>query len=152
MLLTVVEVLGFGWGDAAGVVVVDAPAVEPVDPFQGGQLQVLEAAPGAAVAHELGLAGFAPDGILIGTLGTHGFSGGPVVALDPWSNNPAETAQVIGVVTNRLPDTVQPHTPSGLVYAPTMHCVTKLIEANPNGGPTQHPDHPDAEENQAQPE
>ena len=40
--MTVVEVLGFGWPDASGVVVVQAPAVEPVDPFQGGELEVVE--------------------------------------------------------------------------------------------------------------
>ena len=55
MLLTVVEFLGFGWRDPAGVVVVDAPVVEPVDPFQGGELEVAEAPPGAAVADEFGL-------------------------------------------------------------------------------------------------
>ena len=49
------EVFGFGWRDPAGVVVVDASVVEPVDPFQGGELEVLEASPGAAVADELGL-------------------------------------------------------------------------------------------------
>ena len=43
MLLTVVEVFGFGWRDAVGVVVVQAPVVEPVDPFQGGELEVVEA-------------------------------------------------------------------------------------------------------------
>ena len=31
LVLTVVEVFGFGWWDAPGVVVVDAPVVEPVD-------------------------------------------------------------------------------------------------------------------------
>ena len=54
-MLTVVEVFGFGWRDAAGVVVVEPAAVEPVDPFQGGELEVLEPSPGAAVADELGL-------------------------------------------------------------------------------------------------
>ena len=49
------EVLGFGWRDAADVVVVEPSAVEPVDPFQGGELEVLEPPPGAAVADELGL-------------------------------------------------------------------------------------------------
>jgi len=29
--------------------------VEPVDPFQGGELEVVEASPGAFVADELGL-------------------------------------------------------------------------------------------------
>ena len=46
-MLTVVEVPGFGWRDAAGVVVVEPAAVEPVDPFQGGELEVLESPPGA---------------------------------------------------------------------------------------------------------
>ena len=53
--MTVVEVLGFDWRDAAGVVVVEPAAVEPVDPFQGSELEVPESSPGAAVAHELGL-------------------------------------------------------------------------------------------------
>ena len=35
--------------------VVEPSAVEPVDPFQGGQFEVVEASPGAAVVHELGL-------------------------------------------------------------------------------------------------
>ena len=55
MLLTVVEVFGFGWRDAVGVVVVEPAAVEPVDPFQGGELEVVESSPRAAVADELGL-------------------------------------------------------------------------------------------------
>ena len=50
-----VEVLGFGWRDAAGVVVADAPVVEPVDPHQSGQLQVVEAPPVAEVADQFGL-------------------------------------------------------------------------------------------------
>ena len=33
----------------------EAAVVEPVDPFEGGVLEVVEAAPGAAVADELGL-------------------------------------------------------------------------------------------------
>ena len=33
----------------------EAAVVEPVDPFEGGELEVVEAAPGAAVADELGL-------------------------------------------------------------------------------------------------
>ena len=49
------EVFGFGWRDAVGVVVVEPAAVEPVDPFQGGELEVVESSPGAAVADELGL-------------------------------------------------------------------------------------------------
>ena len=40
--LTVVEILGFGWRNAAGVAVEDAPVVEPIDPFQGGQFEVFE--------------------------------------------------------------------------------------------------------------
>ena len=72
MVLTVVGVLGVGWGDAAGVVVVDAPAVEPVDAFQSRRFEVVEAPPGAAVAHEFGLV--EPDG---------GLGGGVVVAVAP---------------------------------------------------------------------
>ena len=38
VLLTVVDVFGFGRESAAAVVVVNAPVAEPVDPFQGGEL------------------------------------------------------------------------------------------------------------------
>ena len=42
------EVFGFGWPDASGVVVVESPVVEPADPFQGGELEVVETPPAAA--------------------------------------------------------------------------------------------------------
>lgn len=38
--------LGFGWGDATAVVV-DVSVVEPVDPFQRGQREVVETPPRA---------------------------------------------------------------------------------------------------------
>jgi hypothetical protein len=51
---TVVVVLVFDrWDVAAGGV--QAAVVEPVDPFQGRDLDVVEAAPGAAAADEFGL-------------------------------------------------------------------------------------------------
>ena len=43
-----------GWRDVA-VGFEEAAVVEPVDPFEGGVFEVVEAAPGAAVADELGL-------------------------------------------------------------------------------------------------
>ena len=49
------EAFGFDWRNAADVVVVEPSAVEPVDPFQGGELEVVEALPRSAVADELGL-------------------------------------------------------------------------------------------------
>ncbi len=49
VLLTIVVGLVLGRRDAADAVV-QAAAVEPVDPFQGGELEVVEAAPGAFVA------------------------------------------------------------------------------------------------------
>jgi hypothetical protein len=53
-VLTVVAVFELGGWDAS-VVFEEAAVVEPVDPCQGGELEVVEAASGAAVAHELGL-------------------------------------------------------------------------------------------------
>ena len=53
-VLTVVEVFEFGGWDAAEVVE-QALVVEPVDPFECGELEVVEAAPGSAVADEFGL-------------------------------------------------------------------------------------------------
>ena len=37
VLLVVVDFFGSGWPDPAEVVVVQAPVVEPVNPFQGGE-------------------------------------------------------------------------------------------------------------------
>ena len=54
VVLTVVGVFGFGGRDAP-VSVQEPPVVEPVDPFQGRQFEVLEAPPGAAVADQFGL-------------------------------------------------------------------------------------------------
>ena len=52
--MTVVGVLEFGgWYVAAGFV--EAPVVEPVDLLQGGDLDVLGGAPGAAGLDQLGL-------------------------------------------------------------------------------------------------
>ena len=42
-----------GWDSAE--VVKDAAVVEPVDPFEGGDFEVFEAAPGSFVSHEFGL-------------------------------------------------------------------------------------------------
>lgn len=61
MLLTVVEVFGFGWRGAADVVE-EPSVVEPVDPFQGREFEVIEASPGAPVADEFGLV--EPDRLL----------------------------------------------------------------------------------------
>ena len=52
--MTVVVGFVFGWWDAAEVVV-DASVVEPVDPFEGGEFKVVEAAPWSLVADEFGL-------------------------------------------------------------------------------------------------
>ena len=43
-----------GWRDAAEVVV-DASVVEPVDPFEGGEFDVVEPAPRALVPDKFGL-------------------------------------------------------------------------------------------------
>ena len=43
-----------GWRDSSEVVE-DSPVVEPVDPFEGGELEVFETAPGAFVPDECGL-------------------------------------------------------------------------------------------------
>ena len=60
-MLTVVEFFGFGWWDAADVVE-EAAVAEPVDPFHGGELEVVEAFPGAFVADVSGFAE-ADDGL-----------------------------------------------------------------------------------------
>ncbi len=52
--LTVVAVFELRWRDAAEFVE-EAAVVEPVDPFEGGEFEVVEAAPGACVADEFGL-------------------------------------------------------------------------------------------------
>ena len=52
--LGIVARLGFGGRDIADRLE-EAPMVEPVDPFQGGKLDRLEAAPGTAPADHLGL-------------------------------------------------------------------------------------------------
>ena len=44
----------FGGWDAAEVVE-DASVVEPVDPFEGGKFEVVEAAPWSSVAGQFGL-------------------------------------------------------------------------------------------------
>jgi hypothetical protein len=43
-----------GWRDLS-VGLEEAAVVEPVDPFEGGELEVVEAAPGSPVADKLGL-------------------------------------------------------------------------------------------------
>jgi hypothetical protein len=48
----VVQLFELGRRDLA-VAFEEAAVVEPVDPFEGGVLEVVEAAPGAAVADEL---------------------------------------------------------------------------------------------------
>ena len=67
--LTVVDVFVVGGRDASEVVE-DALVVEPVDPFEGGEFEIVEAAPRASVAYEFGLV--EPD---------HGFGEGVVVAV-----------------------------------------------------------------------
>ena len=52
--MTVVEVFELRRWDAAEVVE-DGAVVEPVDPFEGGEFEVVEAAPGAFVADKFGL-------------------------------------------------------------------------------------------------
>ncbi len=50
-VLTVVVGFELGWWDAAEVVE-DASVVEPVDPFEGGEFEVVETAPWPFVADE----------------------------------------------------------------------------------------------------
>ena len=52
--MIVVAVSEFGGRDAAKLVV-DSPMVEPVDPFEGGEFEVIKTAPGAFVPDEFGL-------------------------------------------------------------------------------------------------
>lgn len=52
-MVTVVEVFELGWWDAAAVE--QTAVVEPADPFEGGELEVIETAPGSAVADQFGL-------------------------------------------------------------------------------------------------
>ena len=52
--LTVVEVFELRWRDAAEFLE-EAAVVEPVDPFEGGEFEVVDAAPGAFVSNEFGL-------------------------------------------------------------------------------------------------
>jgi GAF domain-containing protein len=53
-VLTVVDLFVFGWGEvcAGGV---QSAVVEPVDPLEGGDLDLVEGAPGAASVDQLGL-------------------------------------------------------------------------------------------------
>jgi hypothetical protein len=51
--VTVVAVFELGWWDAA-VVFEESTVVEPVDPFEGGEFEVVEAVPWSAVADEFG--------------------------------------------------------------------------------------------------
>jgi hypothetical protein len=53
-LVTVVASFEFGWWDVAAVFV-EASVVEPVDPFQGGDLDVVGGAPWACGFDQLGL-------------------------------------------------------------------------------------------------
>jgi hypothetical protein len=50
-VLTVVAVLELGGWDSPELMK-QSPVVEPVDPFEGGELEVVEASPGSAVADE----------------------------------------------------------------------------------------------------
>jgi len=52
--LTVVQVFELGGWDASEFVE-QAPVVEPVDPLQGGELEVVEAPPWSLVPDEFGL-------------------------------------------------------------------------------------------------
>jgi hypothetical protein len=53
-VLTVVVGLELGRWDSSEVVE-EPPVVEPVDPFKGGEFEVVEASPWSLVADELGL-------------------------------------------------------------------------------------------------
>jgi Integrase core domain len=52
-VVTVVAVLEFGWWDVAAAFV-ESSVVEPVDPFQGGDLDVVGGAPGASGFDQFG--------------------------------------------------------------------------------------------------
>jgi hypothetical protein len=52
--VTAVGVLEFGWWDVSAVFV-EASVVEPVDPFQGGDLAVVGGAPGPSRFDQFGL-------------------------------------------------------------------------------------------------
>jgi len=52
-VVTVVEVFELGWRNSSEFVE-EAAVVEPVDPFEGGEFEVVEAAPGSAVANVFG--------------------------------------------------------------------------------------------------
>ena len=52
--MTIVVCFVVGWRDASEVVE-DASVVEPVDPFEGGEFEVIKTAPGAFVPDEFGL-------------------------------------------------------------------------------------------------
>ncbi len=53
-MLTVVEVFELCWRDVAEFTE-DAAVVEPVDPFEGGEFEIVETTPGAFVANQFGL-------------------------------------------------------------------------------------------------
>ena len=53
-VLTVVDVFKLCWRDVAELAE-QATVVEPVDPFEGGEFEVVEAPPGALVANQFGL-------------------------------------------------------------------------------------------------
>ena len=55
-VLTVVEIFELCWRDVAELAE-QAAVVEPVDPFEGGEFEVVEAPPGALVANQFGLVG-----------------------------------------------------------------------------------------------
>ena len=54
VLVSVIPVFEFDWWDHADLAVYPSMVV-PVDPFEGGQLDVVESAPGAVSADEFGL-------------------------------------------------------------------------------------------------
>ena len=54
--MTVVQVLGRGWGEVVEVVV-GSLVVEPVDPAEGLDLDVVDVAPWSAPVDQLGLVG-----------------------------------------------------------------------------------------------
>ncbi len=52
--MTIVVGFVFGWWDSSEVVE-DAPVVEPINPFEGCEFEVVETAPWSFVADEFGL-------------------------------------------------------------------------------------------------
>ena len=90
LTVVVLFVLG-GWDVSAGAV--QPAGVEPVDPFQGGELDVVDAAPGPAPTDQLGLV--EPD---------QGLRGGVVVGVAdrPDGGDGADLRQSLGVADGQV--------------------------------------------------